>query len=82
VLSLAVLAQQLQLLHTAMHAANTSLQKLAVGSMSLCKMANAESCLMKNKVLVRFYICNLPADEEQQNITRCVRINYMKENLK
>jgi len=71
VLSLAVLAQQLQQfsINAAMHATNASLQNLAARGMALCKMANAESCLMKNKVLVKFCICSLLADEERQNIT-------------
>jgi len=53
-----------------MHAANTSLQKLAAWDVALCKMANAESFLMK-KVLVGLCSCRLLADKEQ-NITRCV----------
>jgi len=47
----------MQLLHAVMHATNASLQNHVAGGMALCKMTNAESCLMKYKVLVRFCIC-------------------------
>jgi len=55
----------------AVHAANAALQNLTAGGVAPCKMANAESCMTK-KVLERFCICRLLADEEQQNITRCM----------
>jgi len=40
----------------ALHSANASLQNLAVGGVALCKMANAESCQMKNSFTVVLHL--------------------------